>query len=99
MDRGRVGYEAGGNKSICAFTIKTKHFAHRKRLLTVMHREPGSSATLDNMEPKCITATSFNPRKEAIKSDIDKFTYRANRYLFDLSTPGFVFRYNVVDHC
>ena len=83
MDRGRVGYDLVGNRSIREKAINVKKKCHKERLKKIIHRAPGSSPTLDNTVPISLSNQMIanDPRKKSIKIDKALKIERENRTL------------------
>lgn len=79
MDRGRVGYDAVGNKYVREAEARHRRVVQLERLEKILHRKPGSSATLDNTRPVIIQAMLNNPRKLAVKRELADTVERENK--------------------
>ena len=81
MDRGRVGYNKVGNKSLRENHIKHVRHVHLERLRKIRTRIPGSSSTLDNQLPRNAgkDSQSLNPRKASLKRENNRVVLRQNK--------------------
>ena len=81
MDRGRVGYNKVGNKTLRENTINHVRLVHLERLRKIKQRDPGSSATLDNNPPRGYGKSSetLNPRKASLKREENRVILRQNK--------------------
>ena len=84
MDRGRVGYNKVGNKTLRENHIKHVRLVHLERLRKIRTRIPGSSSTLDNQLPRNAgkDSQSLNPRKASLKREHNRVVLRQNKYRF-----------------
>ena len=74
MYRGRVGYDAMGNREIREKTILKKREEHLSKIARIMTREPSARPSLDG-------GSQRNPRKRAVKQMKDAMTERENKAL------------------
>merc|ERR1719502_608343 len=83
MDRGRVGYNKVGNKTLRENHIKHVRLVHLERLRKIRTRPPGSSSTLDNQLPRNAgkDSQSLNPRKASLKREHNRVVLRQNKVL------------------
>ena len=81
MDRGRVGYNASGNKKMREDTIRHMRGQHLARLKKIQNRPPGTSHTLDNTAPHVIPALKSNPRKIGKARELNVMIERENKSL------------------
>lgn len=81
MDRGRVGYNAIGNKCIRENMIAERRDTHLAKLKKIKNRKPGTSTTVDCTAPKAIEAAKCNPRKKAISQEWSGIIEKENKAL------------------
>ncbi len=81
MDRGRVGYNAIGNKVLRNRMIEERRANHLKRLNKIKNRKPGTSETIDCTPPEAIEQAKNNPRKSAFRVETSLLVEKENKAL------------------